>query len=95
MGLIPRLVRCPGGGHGSPLQYSYLENPHEQRSLAGYSPCSHKESGTTERLSTAHNVVRENNACQRIFKTTSHSILSQSTTVNARSGEHKHIEIHL
>ena len=25
---------------------------HEQRSLAGYSPCGHKESGTTERMST-------------------------------------------
>ena len=23
----------PGGGHGNPLQYAYLENPHEQRSL--------------------------------------------------------------
>ena len=27
MGLIPRLGRSPGGGHGNPLQYSYLENP--------------------------------------------------------------------
>ena len=27
MGLIPRLGRSPGGGHGSPLQYSWLENP--------------------------------------------------------------------
>ena len=26
-GLIPGLGRCPGGGHGNPLQYSYLENP--------------------------------------------------------------------
>ena len=26
----------PGGGHDSPLQYSCLENPHGQRSLAGY-----------------------------------------------------------
>ena len=26
-GLIPRLGRCPGGGHGNPLQYSCLENP--------------------------------------------------------------------
>ena len=25
--LIPGLERCPGGGHGNPLQYSYLENP--------------------------------------------------------------------
>ena len=26
-GLNPGLVRSPGGGHGSPLQYSCLENP--------------------------------------------------------------------
>ena len=26
MGLIRGLGRCPGGGHGNPLQYSYLEN---------------------------------------------------------------------
>ena len=24
---IPGLRRCPGGGHGKPLQYSCLENP--------------------------------------------------------------------
>ena len=27
VGLIPGLVRSPGGGHGNPLQYSCLENP--------------------------------------------------------------------
>ena len=27
MGSIPRSVRPPGGGHGSPLPYSCLENP--------------------------------------------------------------------
>ena len=27
MGWIPGLGRCPGGGSGSPVQYSYLENP--------------------------------------------------------------------
>ena len=27
MGLIPGSGRCPGGGHGNPLQCSYLENP--------------------------------------------------------------------
>ena len=27
VGLIPALGRSPGGGHGSPLQYSCLENP--------------------------------------------------------------------
>ena len=28
--------RSPGRGHGNPLQHSCLENPHGQRSLAGY-----------------------------------------------------------
>ena len=28
LGSIPRLGRSPGGGHGNPLQYSCLENPH-------------------------------------------------------------------
>ena len=37
-GLIPGSGRSPGGGHGNPLQYSYLENPRGQRSLVGYSP---------------------------------------------------------
>ena len=54
LGLIPGLRRSPGGGHGNSLQYSCLENPHGQRSLAGYSPWGHKEFDTTERLSTAH-----------------------------------------
>ena len=29
-GLIPVLGRSPGGGHGNPLQYSCLENPHDK-----------------------------------------------------------------
>ena len=36
MGSITGSGRSPGGGNGNPL-YSYLENPHIQRSLAGYS----------------------------------------------------------
>ena len=51
LGLIPGLGRSLGGGHGNPLQYSGLENPHGQRSLAGYSPQGRKESDMTERLS--------------------------------------------
>ena len=51
LGLIPGLGRSPGGGHGSPLHYSCLENPHGQRSLVGYSPWGRKESDTTEQLS--------------------------------------------
>ena len=53
LGLIPGLGRSLGGGHGNPLQYSCLKNPHGQRSLVGYSPWGRKESDTTERLSTA------------------------------------------
>ena len=51
LGSIPELGRSPGGGHGNPLQYSCLKNPHGQRSLAGYSPWGHKESDMTEELS--------------------------------------------
>ena len=47
---IPGSGRSPGGGHGNPLHYSCLDNPHGQRSLAGFSPWGHKESDTTERL---------------------------------------------
>ena len=53
LGSIPGLGRFPRGGHGNPLQYSCLENPHGQRSLASYSPWGHKESNTTEQLNTA------------------------------------------
>ena len=40
------LGRSPGGGHGNPLQYSCLENPHGQSSLAGYSLRDYKELDT-------------------------------------------------
>ena len=52
LGLIPGLGRSPREGKGYPLQYSGLENPHGQRSLAGYNPWGHKESDTIERLRT-------------------------------------------
>ena len=54
LGSVPGLGRSPGEEHGNPLQYSCLENPHGQRSLAGYSPWGHKESETTECLRQAH-----------------------------------------
>ena len=43
-GSIPGSERwvLPGGGHGNPLQYSCLEDPHGRRSLAGYSPWGRK-----------------------------------------------------
>jgi len=54
LGSIPGLRRSPGGGNSYPLQYSCLENPREQRILAGYNPQAHKESDTTEWLSTVY-----------------------------------------
>ena len=53
LGYIHGLGRSPGKGHGSPLQYFFLENPHGHRSLVGYSPWSRKDSDMTERVSTA------------------------------------------
>ena len=48
LGLICGLGRFPEGGHGNPFQYSYMENPHGQKSLVVYSPWGSKESDTTE-----------------------------------------------
>ena len=48
LGSIPGLGRSPAGGNGNPFHYSGLENPHGQRSLAGYSPGGCKELDTTE-----------------------------------------------
>jgi len=45
------LGRSPKGGHGNPLQFSYLENPHGQRSLASYSPWGRKESDSMMTIS--------------------------------------------
>ena len=57
LGLIPGLGRSPGRGHGYLLQYSCLENPHRQRSLASYSSWGPKESDMTEQLSTAQHMA--------------------------------------
>ena len=65
-GLIPGSGIPPGGGHGNPVQYSCLENPHGWRSLAGYSPWGLKELDTIEEL----------NAAQRQYMTQSYSIYS-------------------
>ena len=42
VGSISGLGSSLGGGHGNPLQHFCLENPHGQRSLAGYSPWGHE-----------------------------------------------------
>ena len=45
-GLIPGLGRSPGGGQ--PTSVFLPGESHGRRSLVGYSPWGHKESGTTE-----------------------------------------------
>ena len=55
LGSIPGLGRSPGEGHGNPLQYSCLDNPHEPRSLVGCSPGGRKGLDMTKQLSTMHN----------------------------------------
>ena len=52
LGSIPGFGGSHGRGHGNQLQYSSLENPHGQRSWAGYSSWGHKESDKTERTHT-------------------------------------------
>ena len=53
--LIPGLGRSLEGGHGNTLQYSCLENPNGQRSLAGYIQLGRKElDKTATKHSTAY-----------------------------------------
>ena len=53
LGMIPGLGRSPEEGMAT-LSSILPGESHGQRSLAGYSPWGHKESDTTEQLSTAH-----------------------------------------
>ena len=58
LGLIPGLGRALGGGHDNPFQYSCLENPHGQRSLASYSPWGHTvRHDWATKPSTAHMLI--------------------------------------
>ena len=61
LGSIPGLRRSHEGGHGNPLQYTCLENPHGQKTLVGYSPWDRKESDMTKQLNTPHSSVVCNN----------------------------------
>ena len=53
LGSIPGLGRSSGGGHGNPLQYSYLENPMDRGAWQA----------------TAHGLTNELNTIQRLNRT--------------------------
>ena len=48
VGSIPGSGRSPGGGHGNPLQYSYLENRTDRGAWQAAVHKCHTESDTTE-----------------------------------------------
>ena len=58
-GSIPGLGKSPGEGNGNPVQYSDLENPMEQRSLAGYTVHGIEESDTTKATSRTRTHTQE------------------------------------
>ena len=64
VGLIPGLGKFLGEANGNPPQYSFLENPHVQRSLSGYSLSGCKELDMTEvtsHLANWHYCIAETN----------------------------------
>ena len=65
--LIPGLGRSPGEGDGNPLQCSCLENPHGQRSLAGYGPWGSQESDMTQQLNHHHQVILDYLSGPKVF----------------------------
>ena len=83
LGSIPGLGRCPGGGHGNPLQYPCLENRHGQRSLVDCSPWGHKESDTTKQLSThagkTPHATEQLNLCTTTIETVLESLGTTAT----------------
>ena len=83
LGSIPGLGRSPEEGSGNPHQYSYLENPHGQRSLEGCSPWGRKESDTTEQLN--HN--------KYMFK--GYNLISFGISISQWNHTHVHVVFHM
>ena len=59
--------KIPRRGHGNPLQYSCLENPRGQRSLAGYGPWGGRKSDMPEQLTHADREVDEGHYKRKII----------------------------
>ena len=53
-GLIPGSGRSPGGGHGNPLQYTYVENPMDTEAGRGIVDSVPKSQTRVKQLSKQH-----------------------------------------
>ena len=72
-GFDPWVGKIPWRVHGNSLQYSFLENPHGQRSLAGCSPQAGEGSNVTQKLSKAQTIL--NSAFSSCLSVTAASLL--------------------
>ena len=54
IGLIPRFIRSPGGGHGNPLQYSCLDSPMDREEPGRLQSTGLQNLTWLKQLSTAH-----------------------------------------
>ena len=92
-GMIPGLGRSHGGGHGSPLYYSCLENPCGQRNMAGYHPWGHKKLDMTEQLST-HRIKQKESYCTIKNQITNLNIFASSILLSFKKMfKHKYMLI--
>ena len=82
----------PGGGHGNPLQYSRLRNPHGQRSLEGYSPWACKsQTQLSDQTTTTSPIMGPHlypATSQRCVSENHHVSISSSTGEHGAGGRH-------
>ena len=77
MGSIPGSGRSPGGGHGNPLQYSYLENPMDR---GAWWVTVHGVTRSQTRLKWLYTHTQARNLCPRAhYLLFSHSVMSNAS----------------
>ena len=86
LGSIPGWGSSPGEGNGNPLQYSCLENPHGQRSLAGRSPWHRKELDRTEQVTLSLSLLHSEASAMLWRQTTGNHHQQCTPSWNLQSG---------
>ena len=84
---IPGLGRCPGGGHGNPLQHPCLENPTDRAAWQAAVPGATETPATAEAPEQARSVcdpfvIREPSIYPSIHPSKHHSTTSQRLGVH-------------